>query len=109
MPMKLVRKDDHSIEVVATLEVLYGTAEISEAKYDADGKLQIEWTGGTKVNWDSQETFKDSFGRVFLDENDCEVSERDIELIEIIEAEDEDETDDELLYQNFFLNLGPPE
>ena len=85
--MKLVRKDDHDVAIVATLEQLVGTCDISEAEM-VDGKLDITYGGYTDVDWDSQETFTDNGQRVFIDENGAQVLESEIELIEDNEEEE---------------------
>jgi hypothetical protein len=81
--MKLVRKDDHEIGIVGTLESVPATAYISGGDRGEDGGLHIHYQGGSEICWDAQETKVNDAGlRLFIDENGEEVSEDGIELLD---------------------------
>ena len=82
--MILVRKDDHSVRIVATIERLLGTChiDIGSTEDNGDGTFAIEYAGGTDIHWDSSETLMLDGERVFEDANGAQVFESDCELIE---------------------------
>lgn len=88
--MKLVRKDDHEVRIVATLETLVGTARLYDddpAELGEDGTLHLHYAGETEVDWDTQETqtskeLATKGQRLFEDENGAILVESEIELIE---------------------------
>lgn len=88
--MKLVRKDNHNVEITGTLERLYGQAWIAGATRLSNGSLDLDYEGSTDVWWDDQETVEgNSRERIFIDENGEQVHESGVELI------DEDDEDEE--------------
>lgn len=86
--MILVRKDDHSVRIKATVERLLGSCSIQSAEDKGDGTFELEYGyGGTEIWWDSSETLHLQGERVFEDANGQQVLESECELIE--EREDE--------------------
>jgi hypothetical protein len=80
MSHRLVRKDIPDIEIVATLEQIPGQAHISGASLGADGRIEVEFAGGTSVDWDGQRTCEDAHGRRFVDETGAVVGEDRVAL-----------------------------
>jgi len=81
--MKLVRKDNHAIEVEATYECVYAKAWCTPTGRNAAGEILIDYDGGSEVFWDTQETVKAPSGaRQFVDANGAILDECDVELIE---------------------------
>lgn len=68
--------------ITGTLERLYGKCELIADAFERndDGRITHENEGGTKMLWDSSEQVVDDGERIYLDENDEEVAESDIEL-----------------------------
>lgn len=95
MTHKLVRKDDHSIEVNRTAEVVYGTCDIDNITLNEKGEMVIDYAcAGTTLNWDSQQQLKENGKLIYVDENDNELTEDEVELVEDlgeIDASDDDE------------------
>lgn len=91
--MKLVRKDNHNVAIVATLERLIGTCDFSDYTRHADGTLELHYDGYTEVDWDSQETATDHGQRVFIDEHGNELLES--EIVELVEDEEDEEEEDD--------------
>lgn len=80
--MKLVRKDDNSVEIVATRELIPGTCQFNNPRME-NGELTFDYDGGTDVDWDGQKTETAPTGwRYFIDENGDVAREDEIELIE---------------------------
>jgi hypothetical protein len=90
--MKLVRKDNHDIAIIGTLESVLGVAGISGGERKPDGSIDVWYDGGTNVNWDSQETvLGPNRERTFVDEDGESVLESNVELVE-----DGDEVEEEI-------------
>lgn len=86
--MKLVRKDNHAVAIVATLESVLGTCGILEARC-VNGTIEVEHDmHGTDIDWNSQETVVRDNQRMFVDENDESVPEDQCEVIEDNEGEE---------------------
>lgn len=80
---RLVRKDDHDVAIVATKEVVWGVCYFDSFEVDGAGKVEPEYSGGTEVDWDSQQTVTREGKRVFIDENDEELLEDQVEVIDV--------------------------
>lgn len=74
---KLVLKSDHSIEMTATKEVVWGTC----AFHSVDSNGEPEFGGYTEIDWNSQLTVRKGGQRIFLDADGEEHLESDLELI----------------------------
>jgi len=55
--------------ITAAKDWIPGNALIMGASRNADGSLEIEWEGETKICWDGQHTETDAGLRIFLDED----------------------------------------
>jgi len=53
--------------IIGTLETVPGTALIQNAKVKC-GKVEFEYEGETKIDWDSQKSVLEGGQRVFVDE-----------------------------------------
>ena len=87
--MKLVRKDNHDVTIVSTLERLYGACAFSAATRQADGTLDLDYDGYTEIYWDSQHTVHRGGQRVFIDAEGEELLESEVELIDETEVEED--------------------
>ena len=88
--MRLVRKDNHEVEIEGTHEVLYAKAWIIGLHRKEDGSIGFDYEGGSDVWWDTQETVHDQLGtRQFVDANGEILGEDEIELIDETEEEEE--------------------
>lgn len=74
---KLVRKDDHSVAIIGICDLVPAMALINGGTLD-----ELEYTGEIDVHWDGQYHERRYGGRVFIDENDDEVLEKDVEVID---------------------------
>jgi hypothetical protein len=95
---------EHGTKIIGTVEDILGcTGQISgEVTQKPDGTFDFEYTGGTDVNWDGQETRADEKGeRLFFDEDWDIFPESAIEIREVcegcgcLESECECETDED--------------
>ena len=78
-------------EIVGTLEIVPGTANILPHSFtkDAKGELEFEYSGQTDIEWDSQTTQNDEKGeRLFVDENGGTWPESQLTLSEDDEEDD---------------------
>ncbi len=81
--MKLVRKDDHEVAIVGTLESVPAMAYICDVVRGENGALHIQYQGNSEIYWDAQTTrFNDAGFRLFVDEHGDEVSEDGVELLD---------------------------
>jgi hypothetical protein len=79
--MKLRVKSKPEVTIIGTSEMIPGTAQIEDPRFE-DGKLTWEWSGGTDVCWDGQETRKDSNGEtLFIGSDGNEYPESQLELV----------------------------
>ena len=70
-------------EILGTLELLQGRADIDEMRRAPDGKLHYDHEGGTVIFYESSETKTDDNGSIiFLDADGEEVAETDVVLVE---------------------------
>jgi hypothetical protein len=76
----LVRKDDPNIAITGTLDQVPAVAVARGAGLDADGRIEVEFDGGSDVDWDGQTTVSRGGERIFIDENGEEVPETEIVL-----------------------------
>jgi hypothetical protein len=78
--------------IVGTVETIPGTANIEETSFllDINGVLCFEYSGGTDVDWDEQETVTVNGKRQFVDEGGDVWGEDKIKLVEN-DKEDEEE------------------
>jgi hypothetical protein len=76
----LVRKDDPKIAITGTLDQVPAVAVVEGAGLDADGRIEVEFAGGSNVDWDSQTTVCRGGERIFIDENGEEVPETEVVL-----------------------------
>lgn len=73
----------NGIEIIGTKELVPGMAPIHDWKRrDENGKLDFEWSGGTEMDWDNQRTVERDGKLVFLDADDSEWTEDQVELRE---------------------------
>lgn len=75
---QLVRKDDPSVEIIGTADVIPGVARVTEASL-VSGRLHCVYAG-TDVDWDGQLARRTGRWRLFVDENGELVSEADVAL-----------------------------
>lgn len=80
--MKLVRKDNHSVEMTGTLENLSACAAVNGFYRADDGSIGIDYEGTTEVFWDGQVTVQREGQTVYLDEGGNEYLESECELID---------------------------
>lgn len=81
--MKLVRRDDHEVGIVGTLESVPAMAYISGGVRGKNGALNVHYQGGSEIYWDAQKTKVNDAGlRLFIDANGEEVSEDGVELLD---------------------------
>jgi hypothetical protein len=76
----LVRKDDPKISITGTLDQIPAVALVEGASLDADGRIDVEFAGGSHVDWDGQTTVCLGGERIFIDENGEEVAETEVVL-----------------------------
>lgn len=84
--MRTARCKSTGKQIVGTLETMTGVSGIVENSWfvGEDGSLQFDHDGGTSVSWESQFTQTDESGyRIFVDEDDNQVTEKDVELVEV--------------------------
>ena len=74
--------------IAGTFEALQGRADTAHKSFqrDADGNIQFEHEGTTKVFWDAQETARQQDEIVFLDEDGEGVVESEVELVNDLKA-----------------------
>jgi hypothetical protein len=77
----LVRKDDPKIAITGTLDQIPAVAVVEGASLDADGRIEVEFAGGSHVDWDGQTTVDRGGERIFIDENGEEVPETQVVLL----------------------------
>ncbi|MFZ3120388.1 MAG: hypothetical protein WA159_18960 [Variovorax sp.] len=81
--MKLVRKGNHDVGIVGTLETVPAMVYISGAVRGENGALNIQYQGNSEICWDAQETKVNDAGlRIFVDEHGEHVGEDDVELLD---------------------------
>ena len=66
--------------ITGTLEVVRGRGHIGEITRLPDGKLEIEYGGGTEMFWNEQRQVESEGERVFLDEDGNEWRESELEV-----------------------------
>ena len=76
----LVRRDNPNIAISGTLDQVPAVAVVDGASLDADGRIDVDFAGGSNVDWDGQATVTRAGERIFIDENGEEVPETDIVL-----------------------------
>lgn len=81
-PVPLVRKDNPKIAVVGTLECVPGVALVSGAILDEAQRLELEYGGETRVDWDGQRPVLREGQRIFVDERGAQISEADVALLD---------------------------
>lgn len=81
-PAPLVRRDDPTIAVVGTLECLHGVALVSGATLGEAQRLELEYPGGTRVDWDGQRPVLRDGQRVFVDEHGEEIAEANVAVLD---------------------------
>lgn len=95
--MKLVVAHDHSIEIIGTLDLVPGRANLNGATRLPDGTLDIDWAGETTMFWDDQKTVQRRIDdghpleNIYLDEDGNEYLESELELIDGNEPEEDEE------------------
>lgn len=82
MVMKLVVKDDHSIEITGTKELVPGRCNLVDPRME-DGRLEFDYdSSGTEMFWDDQYQVRNvDHERIFLDDNNREYLESEVELV----------------------------
>lgn len=63
--------------IIGTLERMDGVSRAFISQ-NAEGKLELEWTGRTDVLWDTQKTVIENEERIFIDEKGNTVPESGI-------------------------------
>jgi len=81
-PSALVRKDDLTIAVVGTLECVHGVALVSGASLDESQRLELEYGGGARMDWDGQRPVLRAGQRIFVDQHGEEIAEADVALLD---------------------------
>lgn len=56
-------------EIIATADMIPGNALIQSATRGADGKIEVEYAGETKVCWDGQYTETEDGETLYVDED----------------------------------------
>lgn len=74
-------KDTHEI-IIGTSESLLTTAYVHDFSHNNDGSIAFEYTGESKMHWDTQETLKRDGKLLFVTASYREVTEDEIELVE---------------------------
>jgi hypothetical protein len=82
MPRKLVCREDHSVEITRSKELIPAACGIREPRL-VDGRLEFDYIGGAEVFWDDQYQVRNQdHERVFLDDDGGEYLESEIEVID---------------------------
>lgn len=79
---RLVYKEDHSVEITRTKELIPAACAIQNVRIE-DGQVEFDYAGGADVFWDDQYQVRNrDHERVFLDDNGAEYLESEIEVID---------------------------
>lgn len=81
-PAPLVRRDNPTIAVVGTLECVHGVALVSGASLGEAQRLELEYGGDTRVDWDGRRPVLREGQRVFVDQHGEQISEANVALME---------------------------
>jgi hypothetical protein len=69
--------------IVGVIESVLGCANVQCVHLNDKGEREIEYAGGTKIFWDTQQPLDDERGRLWIDENGVEWPESDLKWEEV--------------------------
>ena len=74
--------------IIGTLERLYGVAIIDSIRLDDDGRIDFDYMGDTKIDWNQQRTVTRGplKARVFVDDSGQEWLEHELTITEADDA-----------------------
>jgi hypothetical protein len=78
--MKLVRRDRPDVPIVAVMEQVPASAAVVAATLDARSRMDLEYAGGSDLDWDGQTAMTRGGERVFLDAGGEAVMETNVAL-----------------------------
>lgn len=81
-PARLVRKDNPTIAVIGALEWIPGVALVVGARVDGAQRLELEFGGETRVDWDGQQPVLRAGQRILIDERGAQLSETEVALFD---------------------------